>query len=140
MSNAIPDGFERHFRTSAVTDPWEPLYSRRGEALVEIGMIVSTQHCNSRGFLHGGVVAALADNAMGLSFGAARSAKHGTAAKGAVTVTLALDYLATASIGQWMCVTPRVLRAGRQMGFADALITAELTPIARASATFRVIE
>jgi acyl-coenzyme A thioesterase PaaI-like protein len=25
-------------------------------------------HCNSRGFVHGGVIAALADNAMGLSF------------------------------------------------------------------------
>jgi hypothetical protein len=25
----IPVGFERHFRRSGLTDPWEPLYSRR---------------------------------------------------------------------------------------------------------------
>jgi hypothetical protein len=27
----IPDGFEPHFRKSPLTDPWEPLYSKRTE-------------------------------------------------------------------------------------------------------------
>lgn len=140
VPTGVPEGFERHYRSSPVTDAWEPLYSRRSADWVEIALRIAQAHCNSRGFLHGGVIAALADNAMGLSFGTVRTAKYGEARGGAVTASLTLDYLSSAQAGQWMCIISRVLRAGRQMGFVDALITADGTPIARASATFRVVE
>ncbi len=65
----IPEGFAPHFRKSPVTDPWEPLYSRLVEGTVQIGFHAAAAHCNSRGFVHGGVIAALADNALGLSVG-----------------------------------------------------------------------
>ena len=138
----LPDGFERHFRKSPVTEPWEPLYSRPGAASVEIGLIVAAVHCNSRGFVHGGVIAALADNAMGLSYGMARSRARVDSAthSGAVTVSLALDYAASAKMGQWLQITPRVLKAGRSIGFVDALVTADGDIVARASATFRLVE
>jgi len=139
-----PAGFEPHFRKSPVTDPWEPLYSRRGQRLVEIGTMLKAAHCNSRGFAHGGVIAALADNAMGLSYGEARRhdgvGDRAAPATGALTVSLSLDYLAPAKVGQWLQITPRVLKAGRSMGFVDALIVADGETIARASATFRIIE
>ena len=67
MSETIPDGFAQHFRDSSVTDPWRPIYSRVGTDCVEIGVMLRPVHCNSRGFVHGGVIATLADNAMGLS-------------------------------------------------------------------------
>jgi acyl-coenzyme A thioesterase PaaI-like protein len=140
---AVPEGFEPHFRKSPVSDPWEPLYSRRNAESVDIGLVLAVAHCNSRGLVHGGVIAALADNAMGLSFGEARRAKLGGdsgAASGAVPVSLTIDYAAAARLGQWMQITPRVLKAGRSMGFVDALVTADDDIIARASATFRLIE
>ena len=62
-----PDGFAPHFRKSAVTDAWEPLFSRRIDGTVQIGLSLRDAHCNSSGLLHGGVIAALANNAMGLS-------------------------------------------------------------------------
>ena len=66
MSEAeVPDGFERHFRRSGLTDPWEPLYSRKLDDRVQIGLTLAAPHCNSRGLVHGGLIAALADNAMG---------------------------------------------------------------------------
>jgi acyl-coenzyme A thioesterase PaaI-like protein len=64
---AASEGFVPHFRTSPVTAPWAPLFSRHNERSVEIGLWLREAHCNSRGFLHGGVIAALADSAMGLS-------------------------------------------------------------------------
>ena len=134
-----PEGFAPHFRKSPVTDPWEPLYSRRGEGRVEIGVLLAPAHCNSRGFAHGGVIAALADNAMGLSFGEARP-RDGEDKRGAVTVSLSLDYVASGRVGQWLQISPRVLKAGRAMGFVDAVITADGDIIARASATFRVVD
>jgi hypothetical protein len=39
MNNiVIPDGFERHFRQSPFTDPWEPLYSKRTDKAVIVGL------------------------------------------------------------------------------------------------------
>jgi acyl-coenzyme A thioesterase PaaI-like protein len=64
---AIPEGFERHFRQSPLTDPWEPIYSKRTADAVIIGLRLATPHTNSRGLIHGGLITALADNAMGLS-------------------------------------------------------------------------
>jgi uncharacterized protein (TIGR00369 family) len=139
---ALPDGFEPHFRKSPVTEPWEPLYSRPGAEGIEIGLVIAAAHCNSRGFVHGGVIAALADNAMGLSYGVVRrrTGLDGAAYSGAVTVSLALDYAASAKVGQWLQITPRVVKAGRSIGFVDALVTADGDIVARASATFRLVE
>lgn len=132
-SQAAPEGFMAHFKSSPVTAPWEPLFSRRGERAVEIGLWLRDVHCNSRGFLHGGVIAALADNAMGLSCVACHPG-----VKGALTVSLSIDYVASAKLGQWLRIDPRVIKAGGTLAFADALVTAAGDTIARASATFRM--
>jgi uncharacterized protein (TIGR00369 family) len=129
-----PDGFAPHFRRGPLTDPWEPIFSRRHEKTVQLGLWVREAHCNSRGLLHGGVIAALADNAMGHSCVASQEA-----ARSAVTVSLSVDYLATAGMGQWLLIEPRVLRTGSTLGFVDALITADGGTIARAAATFRML-
>ncbi len=135
-----PQGFEPHFRKSPVTEPWEPLYSRVSDGLVEIGLRVAAAHCNGRGFVHGGVIAALADNAMGLSFVTTRTAALGTEqAASAVTMNFSVDFIASAQVGSWLQVTPRVLRAGGTSGFVDALVTADGEPVARASAIFRAV-
>ena len=135
MSAAPPEGFAPHFRKSPVTDPWEPLFSRQVEGAIQIGLSLREAHCNSRGFLHGGVIAALADNALGLSCG-----KVLGSVQGLVTVGLAVDYVGSARIGQWLQVEPRVLRTGRSMSFGDALVTADGVLIARASASFRSLD
>lgn len=130
-----PEGFLPHFRKSPVTEPWEPLFSRRLADAVQIGFVLAAPHCNSRGLLHGGVIASLADNAMGLSCGAVLGATEGL-----VTIGLAVDYLGAAKIGQWVQIEPRVIRAVKSLAFADAIVTTDGTPIARANATFRVLE
>ena len=129
----VPDGFAPHFKSSPVTAAWEPLFSCRGERSVQLGLWVREAHCNSRGFVHGGVIAALADNAMGLSCVACHST-----VKGALTLSLNVDYLAIAKLGQWLQFTPRVIKAGGSLDFADALITADGETAARANATFRI--
>ena len=129
-----PEGFAPHFRKSRVTDPWEPLYSRKTGGVVQIGLRVGEAHCNSRGLLHGGVIAALADNAMGLSCVAAMP-EH---PRGLVTVSLSLDYVGAAKLGQWLQIEPRVLKVGGSLAFADALVTADGATIARASASFKI--
>jgi acyl-coenzyme A thioesterase PaaI-like protein len=141
----IPSGFITHTRKSPVTDPWQPLYARTDQGVYELGFILDTCHCNGRGLLHGGVIAALADNAMGLSLGMARlksdQMKDGEtqAVSGIVTTSLHVDYVDRAQIGQWISIVPRVVTASRRTGLIDALIYADDTLIARANATFKVL-
>jgi uncharacterized protein (TIGR00369 family) len=137
MTPTLPEGFERHTRQSPLTDPWEPLYARRLADRIVIGLTVAAPHTNSRGLLHGGLIAALADNAMGLSCGAVLAGK-GEVASGLVTVSLGIDYLGRAAIGDWLAFDTDFVRTGRTLCFAGATITANGEPIARAHATFRV--
>ena len=53
---AIPAGFDRHYRQSPLTDPWEPLYSRKTDGAVVLGLEVTKAHTNRRGFVHGGTM------------------------------------------------------------------------------------
>lgn len=130
----IPPGFERHYRQSPVTDPWEPLYSRKTGDAVILGLVAEAAHTNSRGFVHGGLISALADNAMGLSC----SHRLGGEAS-LVTVNLTLDFLGSAQIGQWLEFTTGFVKTGGTLSFAQAFVTADGQPCARANAVFRMI-
>jgi uncharacterized protein (TIGR00369 family) len=131
----IPEGFEPHFRKSPLTDPWEPIYSRKTADVVIIGLRLATPHTNSRGLIHGGLIAALADNAMGLSCGV----KLGGGAR-LVTVSMSIDFISSAHIGQWLVVESEVIKTGRTLCFAQCRVTADGELIARANATFRVVK
>ena len=130
----IPAGFEPHFRKSPLTDPWEPLFSRRTDKAVHIGLRLAKPHTNSRGLIHGGLIAALADNAMGYSCAQALDGQRSL-----VTVSLAVDFIGTAKIGQWLAIETEVIRTGSTICFAQSLIKADDVVIARANATFRVL-
>jgi uncharacterized protein (TIGR00369 family) len=134
MSSDIPQGFEPHFRKSPLTDPWEPLFSKRTERAVIIGLRLAKAHTNARGLVHGGLIAALADNAMGYS--CAQATGWTTSY---VTVTLSVDYISSAKIGQWLAVECAVIKTGSTLCFAQSLIKADDAVIARANATFRVV-
>ena len=130
----VPAGFARHFRRSPLTDPWEPLYSRRTDDAVVIGLRLVEAHTNSRGFVHGGLISALADNAMGLSC----AAKLAQGAGGLLTISLAVDFLGRAAIGQWLAFNTTFVKIGRAICFAQSFVTADDEVIAKASASFRV--
>ncbi|RYG30771.1 MAG: PaaI family thioesterase [Burkholderiales bacterium] len=133
-----PEGFAPHFRKSPLTDPWEPIYSRRLEDRVIIGVYVREPHTNSRGMVHGGLVAALADNAMGLSCGQVLLAEGRKPEGGLVTVSLAIDFIGAAKLGQWVAFDTQYLKAGKTLCFAQAFITADGQVIGRADARFKL--
>ena len=134
MTASIPNGFTPHFRKSPLTEPWEPIYSKTTDKAVILGLRIAEAHTNSRGMAHGGLITALADNAMGLSCG--HVAGGGTRL---VTVNLSADFLGPAKIGQWLEITTDVVKTGNRLSFAQALITADGVPCARANGTFSVV-
>jgi uncharacterized protein (TIGR00369 family) len=134
MTSDIPEGYEPHFRKSPFTDPWEPLYSRKADKAVSMGLRLGRPHTNSRGLIHGGLIASLADNSMGYS--CAQATGWTTSF---VTVSLAVDYIGSAQIGQWLAVECKVIKTGSTLCFAQSLIQADDAVIARANGTFRVV-
>jgi uncharacterized protein (TIGR00369 family) len=130
----IPEGFEPHFRKSPFTDPWEPLYSKKTDKAVIMGLRLGKPHTNARGLIHGGLIASLADNAMGYSCAQAMGW-----ASSLVTISLAVDFVGSAEIGQWLAVESGVIRTGSTICFAQSLIKADDAVIARANGTFRVV-
>src|SRR3979490_415789 len=95
----IPDGFEPHFRKSPLTDPWEPLYSRKTDKAVIFGLRLAKPHTNGRGLIHGGLITALPDNAMGYS-----CAQVTNWTTSFVTISLSIDFVGSAEIGQWLAI------------------------------------
>ncbi|UWU77740.1 PaaI family thioesterase [Bradyrhizobium huanghuaihaiense] len=133
-STDIPAGFEPLFRKSPLTEPWEPLYAKKTDKAVIIGLRLAKPHTNGRGLIHGGLITALADNAMGYS--CAQATGWTTSF---VTVSLSVDFVGSAEIGQWCAIESDVIKTGKTICFAQCLIKADDAVIARASGTFRVV-
>ena len=134
MNPDIPEGFIRNTRPSPVTDVWEPLYEKTTPDAVVLGLHLREAHTNRRGLIHGGVIAALADKAMGHSCG---HKMGGTSSL--VTVSLSLDYIGSAKVGQWLTVESDVIRIGKTLCFTQCLVKVAHEVIARGNASFRVV-
>lgn len=128
----IPPGFARHPRRSPLTEPWEPIYYRATPDAYILGLRLAEAHTNSRGLIHGGLITALADNAMGLSCSVKGSLQ------GIVTVNLSVDFLGSAKIGQWLQIDTNFMKIGGSICFAQCFVTADGEPCARANATFKI--
>lgn len=133
----IPDGFIRHTRTSPLTEPWEPIYAKKIDDTIVIGLRLATPHTNSRGMVHGGLISTLADNAMGSSCGIRLKEETGNRL---VTISLNVDFLASAGVGQWLEVTTNFVKLGGSVCFAQCIVTADGEPCARANATFKIVK
>jgi acyl-coenzyme A thioesterase PaaI-like protein len=108
VSGQIPEGYSRHFRTSPLTDPREPLYSKAANGAILLAL------CETLG------------------------ERNKERPSGLVTISLALDFLGSGKIDQWLEFVPRVLRAGGSLGFVDCLVRVDDQPVARGNATFRI--
>jgi acyl-coenzyme A thioesterase 13 len=130
---ALPPGFGPLFRSSPVIDLVGPVYSKGEGADLVLGLRVEKKHCNMRGTLHGGIVATLADIALGYTI--AFSTQPPT---GLVTANLTLDFAGTAKIGDWLEAKVDVQKKGSRLAFANCYLSVGDSRIVRASAVFVV--
>jgi uncharacterized protein (TIGR00369 family) len=127
----IPEEFRKIERLSPFNALVGPLYERRSADGVSIGLVIEEKHTNSRGICHGGVLATLAD----LALGYAMLAKSGD--KGSfLTAHLAVDYAGAAKVGDWIESQVEIQRVGARLAFANCYLMANHKPIVRASAIF----
>ena len=89
---------------------------------------------NHSGFVHGGMISALADSAMGRSI---RTIKPGVAR--AMSFDLKLSFVSAAKVGETLRATGRVIHAGRRTAVAECRIDGPGDRlVATASGTFAI--
>jgi acyl-coenzyme A thioesterase 13 len=128
----IPAGFEPSRRTSPFLDLIGPVYTSNGERGILLGLRARTEHLNTRGFVHGAILAALLDVICG------RNCAVRIGQPGLVTVSLTVDYVASAREGDWLEASATVTRVGRRLAFAHGRVEAAGKPVATASGVFVV--
>jgi acyl-CoA thioesterase len=103
------------------------------EGSVTLSIEARPDQLNLGGSVHGGVLASLADTAMGLAVRTAiePGRRH-------VTIQLAVQYLAAAQPGRRVTAEGTVVRAGSQIAFAEAELRQGARTVARAQGAFSV--
>jgi len=129
----VPAGFGPLSRSSPAIDLIGPVYSKGEGGELVLGLRVQQKHCNMRGGLHGGIVATLADIALGYAI--AFSTQPPT---GLITANLSLDFAGTAKIGDWLEAKVDIQKKGNRLAFGNCYISVGEQRIVRASAVFVV--
>ncbi len=132
-STKLPSDFKPLFRSSPYLKANGPFFCKGvGESLT-IGLRVLEKHTNARGTVHGGLLATIADIALG--YAAAFSSDPPLSL---VTSTLSIDFAGTAKLGDWIETRADIQKIGRRMAYVNAYIHRGDERIVRASATFVV--
>ena len=131
MKAVVPDGFELIERLSPFNALVGPLYQRGKGEQISIGVRIEEKHANSRGLCHGGMLASLADLALGYAM-----IPHAAGPGGFVTAHLSIDYAGAARPGDWVASEVEIQRVGARLAFANCYLVCDGKRIVRASAIF----
>ena len=130
----IPEGYEPLVRTSAFLNETGPYYFRKSESGFSVALLARQMHTNLGGTVHGGLLATLADIAMGYVASVAQSPPLRM-----LTVNLSIDFLGEGQCGDWLESHVSISKMGSRLAFVSAVITGNGALIARTSAVFAVV-
>jgi uncharacterized protein (TIGR00369 family) len=102
-----------------------------GMELTRVGFRIEKKNCNMLGTAHGGLIAALMDISMG------RNA-WSVAERPAPTISINVDFVRAAQVGEWLESRCRVVRKARRFVFCDGLLLGDKGVIARGSGVFAI--
>jgi acyl-coenzyme A thioesterase 13 len=134
---SIPVGYEIVQRTQGPTFAGlaGPFYAKREGRELSLGLRIEQRHLNSRGTCHGGLLATLADIALGY---ACVAANEDGQSRNFVTIDLAVEYLAASREGDWLYSEVKVVHADTRTASAAGHLLVDGSPVARISANFRM--
>ena len=130
---SVPEGFAVSQSRGAFSNHNGPVYEAIAKDDTRSGFFILDRHCNSMGFLHGGMASAFADRSL------ARAVWAETR-RMSVTLKLTLHFLETVRLHSWLEAHPRVISHDHDLVqvTADLLINGQKLA-ARADATFRTL-
>lgn len=128
----IPEGFAPLERPSPFLYTVGPLFIRDdGTEREVIALRVEDKHTNTVGIAHGGVLASLADVALGH-----RLVFSTVPPRTLVTVNLTVDFIGSAKRGEWIEARVEIQKSDGRTAFASARLTVGNKQIVRASGIF----
>ncbi len=110
-----------------------PVLARDDEIPLTLGLRVEERHLNAAGTAQGGLLATLADFALG------RAVRARADDARSVTVSLTTDYLGPVQVGEWVEARTEVERLGGRLAFADCSLRVGQREVVRARAVFAVL-
>lgn len=131
----IPDGYLATRMGGEFIRANGPMYLKKSDGRVWLGFRVEPRHCNPAQILHGGMMASFVDMMLPVC---ATHLERSLASRFMPTISLQLDYLAPSPLGAWIEGEAQVLRSTPSLVFVQGLVTADGTPVARASGIFKV--
>ncbi|AMR80852.1 PaaI family thioesterase [Cupriavidus nantongensis] len=128
----VPEGFVPLRRMSGYMAGFGQLYLHAGRRTLAVR--IDENHLNNLGIPHGGMLATLADTAIGMMM----SLETGRA-KSAVTVNLSLDYLDSARPGDWVEARVEFDKLGSRLRYGNCRLFSGERCLLRATAIFAVL-
>ncbi len=131
----VPAGFRRFRGTTGFIGVNGPLFFLHDGPLFKLGFRVEERHCNPIGSCHGGMLATFADMLMPIG---AITLVPELRQRFLPTVSLQVDFMASAQVGDWVEGEAQVLRTTRTMVFAQGLVTSAGKTALRCSGVFKI--
>ena len=132
-----PDGFVPSDLAEGFLVHVGPLYMRPDATTAGTGFVLafraSPQHANRYGVVHGGMLATLADTAIG-----ANLARTGGQVDTTLTLNLNLDFIAAARVGEWIEAHVHLTKEHGRVRFGDCELRVAERVLLHASAVFYV--
>jgi len=135
LNTAPPQGYAPLALGGEFTTANGPLFLKHGPDRIWLGFRVQARHTNTAGMLHGGMMATFCD--MLLPIGGQHQSPA-LAGRFLPTISLQVDYLAPTPPGAWVEGEAQVLRTTTSLAFVQALVSADGTLVARASAVLKI--
>lgn len=111
-----------------------PVWKRQGENGTEYGLVGQEKHANHRNTVHGGVIMAFADYALGCT------AIDLSGQDNQVTAQIDLQFVATAAIGSVLIGRGEIVRRTSSLAFIRGTIEAEGKIVASAQGVWKIIK
>jgi len=131
----VPAGFTPFENQGPFLEAVGPILVRQGEQGPILALRAEQRHANHRGTVQGGLLATLADFALGRAIEA--DAEDG---RERATVSLTVDFLKPAQPGDWIESRTKVDRVGGKLSFADCSLTVDDREVVRARAVWVVAD
>lgn len=111
-----------------------PLWQRTENGRTRYGLLAEHKHHNRRGIVQGGVIATLADRAMGLT------AWHANGKATQATIQLEVQYVGAAEIGDFIEADCDVVRVTRSLVFMRAEMKVHDRVVATANGIWKILD
>lgn len=110
-----------------------PVWRRESEAGTLHALLIEGKHRNRNGVVHGGVMATLMDMALG------RASAEAQGGRRQATISLDLQFLSPAEVGDFLVAECRVVRATRSIMFMQGTLRVEDRICAVAQGVWKIL-